>query len=299
MSAGYPAWLAARETLDATARGDGLVAALGAWRPPGRRVSVVDIGGDGGANLRYLARHLGGPQDWLLVDADEQRLAAAWDAIGGWAGSHGGLTADEADRLVVRCPAFGCTVRGLGLDISRDLPSLPLVEADLVTGSALIGRVSQDWLGDLVARCLQAGAAALFALNADGRIAWDPSHWLDGAMRQRVSRCQRLNQGFGPALGVTAVGAAAYALEAVGYTTVEAESDWQLGPAEASMQEALLDGWVSDALVVDPGAEAMLKDWRAFRQAAIADGSSRLRVGHRDLFAWARPRGTRRSAAGF
>jgi hypothetical protein len=159
--------------------------------------------------------------------------------------------------------------------------------------------VSEDWLGDLVERCLQAGAAVLFALNADGRIAWDPSHWLDGSMRQRVSRCQRLDQGFGPALGATAVGAAAYALEAVGYTAVEAESDWQLGPAEAAMQEALVDRWADGALAVDPGAEVMLRDWRSFREAAIADGSSRVRVGHRDLFAWPRPRGTRRSAAGF
>jgi hypothetical protein len=219
--------------------------------------------------------------------------------MGNWAAGHAGLTADEPERLVIRCPTFGCSVRRLALDVARDLDSLPLAEADLVTGSALIERASEDWLGDLVARCLQAGAAVLFALNADGRIAWDPSHWLDGSMRQRVTRCQRLDQGFGPALGATAVGAASYALESVGYTTVEAESDWQLGPAEAAVQQLLLDAWTSTALAVDPGAEAALQDWQAFRRAAIVDGTSRLRVGHRDLFAWPRPRGSRRSAAGF
>jgi hypothetical protein len=299
VSIGTADWHAAREPLDAAARGDGLVAALAAWRPPGRRLSVVDIGGDAGANLRYLARHLGGPQDWLLVDADEPRLAAAWDAMGNWAADHGGLTADESERLVIRCPTFGCSLRRLALDVARDLDSLPLAEADLVTGAALIGRVSEDWLGNLVARCLRAGAAVLFALNADGRIAWDPAHWLDGSMRQRVTRCQRLDQGFGPALGATAVGAASHALEAVGYTTVEAESDWQLGPGDADIQDALLDAWTSAALGVDPAAEATLRDWLAFRRAAIVDGASRLRVGHRDLFAWPRPRGSRRSAAGF
>jgi hypothetical protein len=190
-------------------------------------------------------------------------------------------------------------LRRLALDVARDLDSLPLAEADLVTGAALIGRVSEDWLGNLVARCLRAGAAVLFALNADGRIAWDPAHWLDGSMRQRVTRCQRLDQGFGPALGATAVGAASHALEAVGYTTVEAESDCQLGPGDADIQDALLDAWTSAALGVDPAAEATLRDWLAFRRAAIVDGASRLRVGHRDLFAWPRPRGSRRSAAGF
>jgi hypothetical protein len=299
VSAGNAARLAAREDIDAAARGDGLVAALAAWRPPGCRLSVVDIGGDGGANLRYLARHIGGPQDWLLVDRDAKRLAEAREEMGRWAARQGGLTADEGERLVVRCPAFGCTVRGIRVDISRDLGPLPLAEADLVTASALIGRVSEAWLGDLVARCLQAGAAVLFALNADGRVAWDPPHWLDGSMRQRVARCQRLDRGFGPALGPTAVGAAAYSLEAVGYATLEAESDWQLGPAEAAMQQALMEGWLSEALSVDPGAQTGLRDWRAFREAAIADGASQLRVGHRDLFAWPRPRGSRRSAAGF
>ena len=71
----------------------------------------------------------------------------------------------------------------------------------LVTASALLDLVSEEWLRSLAARCRESGAALLFALSYDGRIQCSPDEPEDAAIRELVNQHQRTDKGFGRALG--------------------------------------------------------------------------------------------------
>ncbi len=257
-------WLALREEADSAARARALVARLGAaWTGPRE---IVDLASGAGANLRYLAPLLGGPQDWLLVDVDETLLARAH--------------LRPAERA---SPPHECRIRRVGLDLARDLAALAVPPGGLVTASALLDLVSRPWLEALIERCACAGAQVLFALTYDGRIELDPPEPEDDAVRALVNRHQLLDKGFGAALGPAAGRAAADAFAAAGYDVVTAPSDWRLGPADTALQRALLDGWLQAAAELEPAEGARLAAWRRRRERHIAAGRAAALVGHIDL----------------
>ena len=83
-------WLALREPADAAAREDSLpliARIVRHWEqlPPAAApgaadtepVVVVDLGAGTGANRAWLARHLPGPQRWILLDHDRELLDQA------------------------------------------------------------------------------------------------------------------------------------------------------------------------------------------------------------------------------
>ncbi len=80
-------WLALREPADAAAREDSLplIARLvrhweelgGPGSSGAEPVVVVDLGAGTGANRAWLARHLPGPQRWILLDHDRELLDQA------------------------------------------------------------------------------------------------------------------------------------------------------------------------------------------------------------------------------
>jgi len=67
----------------------------------------------------------------------------------------------------------------------------------LVTASALLDLVSEDWLAALAARCRESGAAILFALSYDGRIRCSPEEPNDATICALVNEHQRTDKGFG------------------------------------------------------------------------------------------------------
>jgi len=254
---GFPAdWLALREPADARSRSAALAA-----RFAGRVRRAVDLATGTGANIRYLAPRLDGATEWLAVDSDPALLD------------------------VVVAPA-GATVRTLRLDLARALEALAFDGVDLVTASALLDLVSAAWLDRLVGACVAARVAVLFALTYDGRIEWSPADPEDERVRALVNSHQRRDKGFGPALGPAAAEAAAGALSRHGYTVGRARADWVLGPAEATLQAALVDGWLAAALEVAPEDTGTLAQWVGRRRAHLARANSTLRVGHEDLAAW-------------
>ena len=196
--------------------------------------------------------------DWLAVDNDARLLAA----------------------LV---PPAGARVSTKELDLAQKLDELPLAGRDLVTASALLDLVSAPWLARLAARCAEAGADVLFALTYDGRIEWSPGDEGDERVRELINRHQLGNKGFGAALGPAAAAAAASAFSAFGYEVRTAPSDWTLGPESPELQGALVDGWAAAAAEIAPRQGDALRGWARRRRAHVADGRSRLRVGHLDL----------------
>lgn len=266
MSDGFSAdWLALREPYDHAARADALTGRLAAWlarEAASRPVRIVDLGCGTGSNLRYLSPRLRVPQAWSLVDHDADLLAQ-----------------------VPAMPGLE-TVRA---DLSGPLDALPIQAAALVTGSALLDLVSDDWLARLAAAAIRPAAAArpafLFVLSYDGDMRWDRPLPGDDHFLSLFNRHQTTDKGFGIALGPAATGRLAERLEAAGYRLWQASTPWRLGVADARIQRDVVTGAVAALATTFPAEAGPLADWLERRLDRIAAGQSGLIVGHRDLLA--------------
>ena len=229
---------------------------------------MLDLAAGTGSNLRYLADRLTGEQRWLLVDHDPALLA-------------------EARRRTSRDrPAYHIDTREM------DLAGLTVAVRGmfdgraLVTASALLDLVSEDWLRALAARCRESGSAVLFALSYDGRMQCSPEESGDRAVRDLVNLHQRTDKGFGPALGAGATDAAVRCFAELGYHMRREPSDWTLTPEQTALQRELIDGWADAALAIVPGQHVMIEEWRRRRLAHVEARRSRVIVGHEDLAGW-------------
>jgi len=239
-----PAWLDLREPADAVARDPALLAAAVAQLGDGL---ALDLGCGTGATMRAFGRGR-----WRLVDRDPRLLALA----------------------ASRCPGAEALAADL-LDIGR----LPLDGVALVTASALFDLASSDWIEALADRLAAADVGLYAALSYDGTLAWQPALPEDAAVAAAFNRHQRRDKGLGPALGPAAPAALARAFRCRGYAVRTAPSPWRLGPAEAPLQAALIDGIAAAAAETGLAAGA----WRQARLAASA--AARCTVGHVDLLA--------------
>jgi hypothetical protein len=280
-------WLALREPFDTAARSSPLVESLAARLAPagGAPLEIVDLGAGAASNFRYLAPRLPFAQRWRLVDHDAALLDAASTAIRGWAAARGASCAARGATLEVRGAGLECDVLCERRDL-RDLGAVALPARGLVTAAALLDLVSQDWLTTLAARCSAARASVCFALTYDGRSSSRPSEPEDDELLALFNRHQRGDKGFGPALGPEAPAATAAAYARLGYTVETSQSDWRFAPEDATIQRALLDGWVTAALEIEPARRAALSAWHARRLEHVAAARSTLAVGHVDLVGW-------------
>ncbi len=251
-------WLALREPVDHASRATAVTeAAIDALRR-GPQSRILDLAAGTGSNLRYLTNRIGAA-DWLLVDHDRALLAQAPAAPG----------------VETRC-----------LDLAA-LDDRSIFDGRaLVTASALLDLVSAPWVHELAARCADAGAAVLFALNYDGRIECSPVDADDQLVVGLVNAHQRTDKGFGLALGPEATTCAARSVESLGYHVLRGRSDWVLTPALHELQRQLIDGWAGAAAEVSPDLATRIGAWRARRVAHVDAQRSQITVGHEDLAAW-------------
>jgi SAM-dependent methyltransferase len=248
-------WLRLREPYDHAARSASLAARFAAALGPAPR--LIDLGCGTGSNLRYLAPRLPAGQHWLCVDHDPELLAEARASLA----------------------LSGRSVRLEALNLVWELPDLAGWTG--VNGSALLDLVSAAWLDRLALWC--AGLPVLMALSVDGRLSWQPETPEDETIRERFAAHQRLDKGFGPALGAGAARYLAGRLEALGQQVVFERSDWQLGPASVPLLSATLEGLIGAVREVhrDPAIER----WAEVRRRQLAAGELHLTVGHVDLLA--------------
>lgn len=269
-------WLALRESADAAARDRALTARARDWlidRPTPLR--ITDLGAGSGANPRFLAEHLPGPQHWRLIDHDRALLDQA--------GARLAQTRD-ADGAPVRfeqCP----------LDLA-DIEAAIVGDTDLATASALLDLASAEWLDALAARCARVGCAGLWTMSVDG-------HWHftgpggnrlqnaeDAAMLSIYQAHQAGEKGLGRALGGAAPKSLRAAFARHGYNVAEAPSPWRLLPgSQQPLALELLDGWRGALVEKAPEARRRIGTWWRNRRAGIEAGELGIEVGHVDLFA--------------
>jgi SAM-dependent methyltransferase len=258
-------WLKLREPADLRARDPGLLgevaAALGAMRGV-----VVDLGCGTGATFRALSPRLLAPVHWRFIDNDQALLDAAMESAGGRA---------EAVRL----------------DLVH-LDELPLCDATFVTASALFDLCARPFIEALADRLAGRRVGLYAALNYDGSIIWSPRHGSDEAVVELFNRHQRSDKGMGQALGPEAVRVLADTFAALGYDVIRAASAWQLSEDMEPLQAAFIEGVATAVRETGGMAATELRDWRAFRLAALKTGAS-CRVGHLDVLA--RPPDTKRN----
>jgi len=256
-------WLTLREPFDLRARNPTVFGAVAASFKSRSSVRVVDLACGTGSTLRALSPHLPARQNWKLIDHDPDLLARAASSP---------LAGDTA-------------VTAIPLDLNRDLEAALDGATDLVAMSALLDLVSDSWLDRLAVEVAARTIPLYAALSYDGRIGFTPPDPFDSAIAAAVNAHQRIDKGFGPALGPAAAAFAIARFEALGYSVMHGASDWVIGPDDRDMQAEILAGWTSAAHDMGTLSSADTAAWLMRRRAAVAAGYSSLRVGHVDFFA--------------
>ena len=273
-------WLRLREPFDHAAANRLLLNQLVALLPA--RPRLLDLGAGMGSLFRLLAPIIGRAQAWMLVDADEDLLGQAFNAIAEWGEEQGWTVTWPGRALLLHTPRGAWRVEGLVADLANAPAGLPLAHTDAVVCSALLDLVSAAWLHG-IAPALR--SPFLACLTIDGRDVWMPRDAADIVVRTGERRHQATDKGFGPALGVHAVFAATSIFAARGFQVRTAPSDWRIPRGETALLSHLLVEAAEAARAALPLHRDAITRWetRRFRQASLARLAAR--IGHRDFLA--------------
>ncbi len=254
-------WLALREPVDRMARARSLVERLAKHLETVDQPRILDIGCGTGSTWRSLAGHVPERTEWQLLDYDPVLLAEAERRLGG---------------------ATGVSFRQFDLN---QFDSLSLSEVSLITASALFDLCSEDFCNRF-ARTLAVTATGLYAaLNYDGVMEWSIRHPLDEQVVKDFNRHQTFDKGFGPALGPGATEQLRLSFEALGYRVVVADSPWVMGPEDAALQTAFLEGLERPLSEIGNLSAEQIRGWLDYRLGRIAEPGSSCVVGHTDILA--------------
>ena len=267
-------WLALREPADHRARNAKLAHAVTSYFEGWRPVTVIDMGCGTGSNLRATAPLLGPDQFWTLVDYDAQLLAAARERLTAWAEG----SAEKDGALVLFKGARRITVSFRQADLSAELDDVLSAGANLVTASALFDLVSADFLAKLIAGIAARKSAFYTVLTYDGDQRWMPEHAADAAMLAAFHAHQARDKGFGASAGPGAPDLLSEGFAAAGYTVMEGDSAWRLGPDDEALIDELAAGYAAAVAETGMVPPADLESWRSEARTGCI-------VGHADTFA--------------
>jgi hypothetical protein len=290
-------WLDLRAPFDAAAAGrepaSGLTRRFGAALRRTRErgpLTLFDLGGGTGANVCRLAPRIPGSQHWTVIDSDPALLANVAATVAAWGRKIGAAVVHKSGAVTVTTPQRIVSVTTYDGDLRDGLERLPLADAHGVTGSALLDLVSSGWLASAAGTLAAHRLPALFTLNVDEVLQWQPAAALDARIAGAFHRDLARDKGFGLALGHRAATAAAAAFAAHGYAVETARADWHIGAADTAMHRALLSFIVPAALAQPPDTAAAqwpqdVEHWAAAKAGLIDAGGLELTLGHLDLLA--------------
>jgi hypothetical protein len=270
-------WLELREPADHAARSEALTAALAGWltteyntkaagKPTVDPLHLVDIGSGRGSNPGYLIPRLPVPQRWTLIEPDQNLLDVACQRV-------------EA----LDAPAVPVMLELTQQNLEESLPE----DAALVTASALIDLVSQEWLRSFAQAVIRRQAGVLVVLSYSGHFELAPPHGSDALIKELVNQHQHGDKGSGAALGPEATAVLKQLLQEAGYTVTAKQTRWQLGGGQdgddSQLTTMLMAGWADAACQQSPAAEAEIRAWLADRQRQLARHELQVMVGHLDI----------------
>lgn len=244
-------WLALREPADMAARDRDLLGQAATIAAGG--LAVLDLGSGTGSTARAFDAAGAPDLKWRFVDNDPALLKVARESFSGSAQILGDL---------------------------GDIDALPLDGVGLVTASALLDLMPHHWLSALAHRLRAAHIPFYAALNYDGNMLWMPNHPQDASITDAFNAHQRGDKGLGRALGSDSGVQAAAQFDALGFDVSLKNSPWRIGPGQAALHSALLDG--IGAAAGEAGHRGV-PEWTAARHAGVHH--SLCEVGHTDLLA--------------
>lgn len=284
-------WLALREAHDWAARDASLVDALASRLPAAPRLRIVDLGTGTGSNLRYLLPRLPGRQEWLLVDTSPDVLRWLPERTAAWATACGLRVEPDGEGFAVRGEGVDCRVRLRRQDLGLPLEPGLFQDRHLVTASALLDLVSDEWLRSLALQCRSAGAAALCSLTYNGETRFEPGEDGDELARDLLNEHQLRDKGLGgPAAGPAAHARAKHWFADAGFDVRDATTNWTVEATADAFQRELINGLAGASIEQRPDLAEVIRSWQARRLAHVEAGQSRVVVGHHDLVAWPRAR---------
>lgn len=254
-------WLDRREPHDRRARNPAVLAAVAATFADDASVSAVDLACGTGATVRALGGVLPKHQHWRLVDNDLGLLARA-------------KAAAPPDARA----------NPMAIDLARDLEAALDGPVDLVTTSAFLDLVSEDWLDRLVTEIAARRLPFYAALSYDGRVVMTPADEADATIVSAFNRHQTIDKGFGPALGPAAAAHAVALFGRLGYEVVQGKADWRI-EASDPIQIELVSSMAGAARELVGVPQATIEAWATRRRIMAAAERSTLQVGHLDFFA--------------
>ncbi len=254
-------WLDLREPIDHAARSEAVLSALGHYFINDDHIAITDIGCGTGSTIRALKGALAQDIAWHLIDHDDALLAEA--------AKH---TAN--DKVV-------CT----NADLSTSLDAVFEPKPDLVTTSAFLDLVSEEWLRGFVDQIIDQKLPFYAALTYDGRGGTQPVSTHEKPVLDAFNAHQKTEKGFGPALGPDAADTAIRLFEEAGYVICHDTSDWVAGPKHPDFQRMLLEGWKNAACEITPSRASDFEAWFVDRCATIERGDLSVMVGHKDFLA--------------
>lgn len=258
-------WLDLREPADAAARSVELVGLLQQHLPTDSPVTIHDLGCGTGSMLRWLAPQLHTAQHWVMYDRD------------------GDLLDDVRRRgAVLSANGSAVTIETRRRDITRLEPS-DLDPATLVTASALLDMFTLEELDRFVGACAPAACPVLVTLSVVGSVEFTPTDPRDEAFGEAFNAHQRRAVGDRKLLGPDALAVAATAFGALGAAVTGRSSPWRLGPDDAPLIAAWLDGWVGAAVEQNPALASGARDYVRMRLAQSEAGDLSVRVKHQDI----------------
>ena len=276
-----PDWLRLREPADAAARAASLAAEAAGRMPAAGRLVIHDLGSGTGSMCRWLAPRLpaGGAGPGHEARQDEARQDEARQH---W------VLHDRDAGLLARAEAG---LAGLPVTVETRVGDLTLLGrelrgAALVTASALLDMLTAEELDRVVASCVAAGCPALLTLSVTGEVELSPADPLDAPIGEAFNAHQQRTVAGRRLLGPAAPAAAVSAFTRLGSTVRTRPSPWRLGPAQAGLALAWLQGWVGAACEQDPGLAAAAGRYADRRRAQAAAGGLGVIVHHEDVLAW-------------
>lgn len=247
-------WLTLREPVDVAARNRNLLSQ--AARVAGKNATIVDLGSGTGSTARAFEGPLPATWTWRFVDSDTELLKIAQ----------------------ARHPGSDFVRMNL-----RDIDDLPLDGVSLVTASALLDLMPEDWINRLAKRLKAAAIPFYAALNYNGQMHWSPHLDADAAITTAFNLHQQTDKGIGPAMGPNSGQLATQILIDHGFDVTTSDSPWLIGPDHIELHQQLIAGIGAAAHDVN---QQLASDWVRDRNESIAH--SKATIGHTDFLAMPR-----------
>ena len=250
-------WLDLREPADHAARDKGLLSAAIGFAGPD--AIVVDLGSGTGSTARAFRHDACTNWRWRFVDGDTDLLAVA-------SSRHSNSEIHVMDL--------------------KNVDDLPLKDASLVTASALLDLMPNEWVCKLAKRLSATATPFYAALNYNGYMNWSPELQTDEEIKLSFNRHQKTDKGIGLATGPDSARVLEQLFGEYGFDVTLRDSPWVLGQDQAALQTQLNKG-VADA--ADEIGNSAAREWLSERAGRQYD--ARLVVGHTDVLAIPRPYG--------